>query len=93
MTRVHLPVSTTYVHAWVEVAVGSISLAPRGFHPDTTVFPLFKEQYFQIPIRPGMADEAEPPCGSATLFSLFKRNFHVPTPLRFHRLNAGASDA
>ena len=54
--------------------------------------PLFKEQHFEIPIRPGMADKAEPPCGFATLFSLFKRNFHVPTPLRFHRLYAGASD-
>ena len=70
-----------------------LSLAPRGFYTGTTVFPLLKEQYFQTPIRPGMADEAEPPCGSATLFSFFKRNFHVPTPLRFHRLNAGASDA
>lgn len=52
-----------------------ISLAPRGFHPGTTVFPLFKEQYFQIPIRPGMADEAEPPCGCATLFGCLRGTF------------------
>ena len=29
-TWVHLPVSTTYVHAWVEVAVGSIPCSSRS---------------------------------------------------------------
>ena len=31
-----------------------LSLAPRGFSPGTPVFPLLKNQHFQIPIRPGI---------------------------------------
>ena len=30
-----------------------LSLAPRGFSPGTPVFPLLKNQHFQIPIRSG----------------------------------------
>ena len=31
-----------------------LSFAPRGFSPGTPVFPLLKNQHFQIPIRPGI---------------------------------------
>ena len=31
-----------------------LSFAPRGFSPGTPVFPLLKNQHFQIPIRSGM---------------------------------------
>ena len=31
-----------------------LSLAPRGFSLGTPVFPLLKNQHFQIPIRPGI---------------------------------------
>ena len=30
-----------------------LSFAPRGFSPGTPVFPLLKNQHFQIPIRSG----------------------------------------
>ena len=41
-------------HMWVEFVVGSVSFAPRAFSPGTPVFPLLKNLYFQIPIRPGI---------------------------------------
>ena len=31
-----------------------LSLALRGFFPRTPVFPVLKNQHFQIPIRPGI---------------------------------------
>ena len=31
-----------------------LSLAPRGFTPGTPVFPLLKNQHFQIPVRGGI---------------------------------------
>ena len=37
-----------------EFVVGSVSFAPRAFSPGTPVFPLLKNLYFQIPIRPGI---------------------------------------
>ena len=40
-------------HMWVKFVV-DLSLAPTGFSPGTPVFPLLKNQHFQILIRPGI---------------------------------------
>ena len=39
-----------------------LSLAPRGFSPGTPVFPLLKNQHFQIPIRSGTHGHVSTSC-------------------------------
>ena len=40
-------------HMWVEFVVGSLPCSER-FYSGTPVFPLLKNQHFQIPIQPGI---------------------------------------
>ena len=61
---------------WIEFVVGSLTCF-KNFFPQALRFsPLHKNQHFQIPIRPGMADK-EPPCGCATAELLFTYLFRI----------------
>ena len=77
-----------YVHEWVEVAVGSLPCSERilsGYSrfPHSSKTNICKFQYDQEwQTKPNHYVDALP-----------WRNLHVPTPLRFHRQYAGASDA